>query len=60
MIEIAQCPDGVKGSFGMALFAVLSEFILMHILMAVGAIGKLDTGEFLEFYSVLHRNGVTF
>ena len=60
MIKIGHRPDRMKRSFGVALPAVLPEFILMDILMAVGAIGKPDTGEFLEFYAILYRNRMTF
>ena len=60
MIKICDSLDHMKRNFGMTLFAGLPEFILMGILMAVSAIGKPDTGEFLEFHPVLHRHGMTF
>lgn len=60
MIKIGHTLDGMKRYFCMALLAVLSEFILMGILMAVGAIGKLFPGKFLELQPILHGQGMTF
>ena len=42
----------MKGKFGVAFAAIASEFILMHICMAISATGKSDTGKFLELFPV--------
>ena len=44
----------------MALYAILPEFILMHILMAACAVFKVYAGKFLHFYPVTGPYPVTF
>ena len=36
----------------MALFAILSELVIMHILVAISAVSKCDPRKFLNFLSV--------
>jgi hypothetical protein len=52
MIKILHTRDCMEGFFRMALFAILAEFVLVHILVATGAISKRDTCKLLEFFAV--------
>lgn len=58
VIKIPDSLHGMEGNYRVALFAVLSEFILVNIHMAVCAIGKLDTGKGLKFQTVFLGDGV--
>jgi hypothetical protein len=60
MIKAAVRFQDVKRDLGVALFALLSELILVNILMAVRTISEKDTGKYLEFCPVFGRSCMTF
>lgn len=60
VIKISDALHCVERNRRVALLAVLSEFILVYIHMAVGASGKLDTGKCLKFHPVFLCDGVAF
>jgi hypothetical protein len=44
----------------MAFSAILSKFVIMHILMAVGTVAECDSREFLKIFSFLQFLWMTF
>jgi hypothetical protein len=60
MVKRIQPGNLFEGILIMALFAILPEFVLMHILVAIGAVGKGNTRELLKFPAVLIRNLMAF
>jgi hypothetical protein len=60
MVKPHSVLNGKKRIFGVTLFAVLPEFVLMRILMTAGTAGKLYAPELLEFLSVHRLNLVAF
>ena len=60
MIEIFHALHLVKGFFIMALPAILSKLVIMHINMATGAAFKRDPGKFLYLFAVNIINFVAF
>ena len=55
VIQNIQSDHLEEGFLRVALFTILSEFILMNIFVAINAVGKGDSGEFLKFPAVLLR-----
>jgi len=52
VVEILNAFNNAEGLPGMALSAVLPEFIVVGICVARGAVFKFQAGEFLEFLPV--------
>jgi hypothetical protein len=60
MVEVIQLLDLQKTHFGMALTAILPEFVIMNILVATCTICKRYTGKFLHFYPIMEGYLMTF
>jgi branched-subunit amino acid transport protein len=60
VIEFFNSPYCLKGCFTVTLAAILAKLVLMGILMAVRAAGKLNIPELLEFLPAGHFHLVTF